>query len=190
MESTLTLLGKSALVVLVTALICAFLIASPMIFCHGARGHCAEEGLASLLYTALASPIILILVTLFFFPSRWKDLLATVAILVVGMSAVAGFVAMSDPRAPAKRPEKVDDRQAMAAVYAMCLEQTARVVSQTSIDASEAIEQTVFGRCRIWRQKLLDRVHNHAGTNNPDVVTDVEQGFRLKLPQIISKAHR
>ena len=185
----LTSLAKSVLVVLATALICAFLIASPMIFCHGARGHCAEAGLASLLYTALASPIILILVALFFFPSRWKDLLATAAVVVVGMLAVFGLVAITDPRTPAKRPEKVDDRQAMAALYALCLEHTARAVSQTSIDAPEAIEQTVFGRCRIWRQKLLDGVHKHAGTDDPGVATDVEQGFRLKLPQIIAKAH-
>jgi hypothetical protein len=68
MMKLLIFLAQCVLVLLVTALICAFLIESPVIFCHGegAGGNCGEAVMISLPGTLLASPLILALVGLFF----------------------------------------------------------------------------------------------------------------------------
>ncbi|CCE05528.1 membrane hypothetical protein [Bradyrhizobium sp. STM 3843] len=184
MESVLRSLGKSVLAVLAAALICAFFILSPLISCDGGRQHCSERVLDAVPNTVVASPIILILVALFFFPSRWKDLLATLAVVAVGILALAGLIVMSKPRA--NDPE-AEDRYA-AFRYTYCLEGAARTVSQKSNDPPEAIAQTSFARCERWRKELLDLVHKHDDTIYPEVMRDAEQKFRSKLPQIIGNA--
>jgi hypothetical protein len=192
MENALTFLGRGLLVLLATALIGAFLIMSPMIFCHGAGGsggHCGEGLLISLPGTMIALPLILILAALFFFPSRKKILLTALTVGVVGILSGFGVVAkiMNAPPHVEKHPEKVEEWQA-ANRYTLCLEFTAQTVSRTSTAPPEAIEQTSLARCEKQRQDIFDTFRRHDDTVSPEAMVDLEQRFRRKLPQIIGKA--
>jgi hypothetical protein len=131
----------------------------------------------------------LILAALFFFPSKKKILLTALTVVVVLILADFGLVAkiMNAPPHVEEHPEKVEEWQA-AFRYTLCLEVTARTVSQTSNAPPEAIEQTSFARCEKQRQDIFDTFHKHADTVSPEAMADLEQRFRRKLPQIIGEA--
>ena len=69
MKRFLAALARFTLVLIVTGLICAFMLFSPVVFCHGegAGGNCGEGFLASLPITLVAFPFILAGVAAFFF---------------------------------------------------------------------------------------------------------------------------
>jgi hypothetical protein len=68
MKHILTVVARFMLVLIVTGLICAFMLFSPVLSCHGqgTGGNCGEGFLASLPITLLASPLILVGVAGFF----------------------------------------------------------------------------------------------------------------------------
>ena len=189
MEGFLTSLGKGVSVVLTTALICAVWVIGHRVFCHGGGQRCGEAVLESLLYTMAASPIILILVTLCFFPSQWKAVLATLAILAAGALASFGLTATIEHLPPVadEHPEKAEKWQA-AFRYKLCLEVTAQTVAKTSNDPQLAIWQTSLARCEKERQEIFDTFRKHADTVSPAAMGDLQQKFWSKLPQIIAKA--
>lgn len=183
----MTFLAKCVLVLLATALVCAFLAASPVIFCHGggSGGNCGEAVMLSLPATLLVSPLILILATVFFFPSARKILLIVLGVMAVAELALVGFSTklVIDSK---DHSDQTTERQAVF-MYSVCLEGNARGRSRTSNDPPEAIEQSSFANCAKGRQQVFDTFRSHANSFSPEAMAALEQEFRRKLPQIIVK---
>jgi hypothetical protein len=194
MEGFLTLLGNVILVVLATVLICAFWAMSPVIFCHGGGQHCGEAVLESFLNTFVASPIILTLVTLGFFPSQWKAVLATLAVVVAGYLALPGLMAtMKHVAGPVEQKQqwKADSANGQedlaVTMYSFCLQGTARRLSRTSDDPAFVIEQGSLAGCAKNRQIVFDTFSSHNKSYSPEAMTALEQEFHRKLPKLVTK---
>jgi hypothetical protein len=134
----------------------------------------------------VASPIVLILVTLFFFPSEWKTVLAALA----GIAAIVGGIAITPYLVhPADwHPEKFGEESQATSRYSLCLEDAARTVAQTSNDQPLVIARTSRARCQKERKEIFDTFRKYADDVSPGAMTDLEQKFWRKLPQIIAKA--
>jgi hypothetical protein len=131
------------------------------------------------------------LVALFFFPSRSKDLLATLAVVVAGYLALFGLMATADylirPRHVEQPAEKAEKSQA-ASRYTLCLEVTAGALAQTSKDPPSVIAQTSRASCEKERHEIFDTFIKYGDNVSPAAITDLQRAFWLKLPQIIAKA--
>ena len=158
MLNPLSVIAKVVLIIVGTAAIVAFVALSPVLVCHGGGEKCGLYLLATLPLAGSLIPAILVLGTIYFFPSTKKVLLAALAIVYVAAAIplVVGSVLGTAERNYLKsHPTKgVQDHQVRT--YGQCLNMLAQERAQKTDDQPSAIERWSLDKYARERKALFD----------------------------------
>ena len=184
MFDALNVLAKCVAILMGAAVLLAFVAFSPMIFCHGggAGGNCGEGFLASLPLAIVLAPAIVILGTIYFFPSTKIVLLPILALEAAAIIVPIGISQLGARNAEnyiwADPPKGM--KEGYLRSYAGCLEGNARSWPNRRADPS-ATEHGALLRCAPKRQTFLNQFPKDA-----EAIAAVEHEFQVSLPNLIA----